>query len=112
MVVTLTEKAAEEIKKSIVEWNVAPNTAFRIAITGGGCSGFGYQLNFITEVDEEKYIVSEQHGVKVVVDRKSANHLEGTSIDWGRDENSLDTGFKISNPNAVKSCGCGKSFSV
>ncbi|QDU97248.1 HesB/IscA family protein [Lignipirellula cremea] len=109
MAVILTEKAAAEVQKTMQEQSLNATTALRIAVAGGGCSGLEYQLSFDEVYDEEKDSRSEQHGVAVLVDRKSALHLDGTVIDYY--DGIEKRGFKIENPNAVRSCGCGKSFS-
>ncbi len=110
MSVQLTANAAEEIKKVITEQKMSDSVALRVSVAGGGCSGFEYKLGFDEKVDEESDTVSEMHGVRVVVDKKSLLHLDGTEIDYhqGIDKR----GFVFSNPNATKSCGCGSSFDV
>ncbi|MFM7117563.1 MAG: HesB/IscA family protein [Planctomycetota bacterium] len=110
MSVTLTEKAAAEVKKFIVDGQHGGEAMLRVAVTGGGCSGFNYSLNIDTQYDEENDTVSEQHGVKIVVDRKSALFLDGTSVDYYDDLERR--GFQFLNPNAKRTCGCGSSFSV
>lgn len=110
MVIELTEKAASEVKRTMQEFNCEDGTMLRIAVLGGGCSGFEYGLNFDNSFDGDKDNKSDQHGVTVVVDKKSAMFLEGTQLDF---HDGLDKrGFTFNNPNVVKSCGCGKSFSV
>lgn len=110
MSVTITEKAAQEIKRVITEKKMADATVLRIGVAGGGCSGFQYSLGFDTQVDTVKDAVSEQHGVKVAVDKKSDLFLDGTTIDFY--DGIEKRGFTFDNPNAVKSCGCGSSFSA
>merc|ERR1712139_224054 len=78
MSVMLTEKAASEVKRTMSEFNCEDGTVLRIAVLGGGCSGFEYGLNFDTSFDAGADSKSEQHGVTVVVDKKSAMFLEGT----------------------------------
>lgn len=108
MGITLTEKAAKEIKRIMDEQSAEEVTHLRIGVTGGGCSGFSYSLGFDKTFDETTDASSEQHGVKVVVDKKSALYLDDTTVDFyeGLDRR----GFTFDNPNAVKSCGCGNSF--
>ena len=103
MTIKLTETAAEEVKKSKQE-----DSYLRVAVKGGGCSGFEYNLTFDLEYDEEKDILSNQHGVDIIVDRKSVLYLDGTVLDYYSDISKR--GFTFENPNAVKSCGCGSSF--
>jgi len=106
MAITLTERAAKEIHRSHQEMAAPEDHVLRIAIAAGGCSGYSYKLDFDKVEDMDN--VFECHGVKFVVDQKSELLLDGTTIDY-IDE--LDKrGFKIENPNAVKSCGCGSSF--
>lgn len=108
MAIELSERAAQEVKKIIEEQKLEESTVLRIGVTGGGCSGFSYALGFATDYDAEKDAKSSQHGVDVVVDRKSSLYLDGTKLDFyeGLDKR----GFTFDNPNAVKSCGCGSSF--
>ncbi len=108
MAVILTEKAAEQVKRFREENQIADGVFFRVGVTGGGCSGFSYSLTFDDRFDDAKDSRYEQHGVDVVVDKKSALYLDGTTIDWHQ---SIEKqGFTFNNPNAVKSCGCGSSF--
>jgi iron-sulfur cluster assembly protein len=109
MGVMLTERAAQEVKKVFEDQKFDPEQFFlRVGITAGGCSGFNYALQFDKEFDPAKDAKSDQHGVTVVVDRKSALYLDGTSVDFY--EGLEKRGFTFENPNAVKSCGCGHSF--
>ena len=79
-----------------------------MGVTGGGCSGFSYALGFDKQYDEKADAKLDQHGVTVVVDKKSALYLDGTAVDFF--EGLEKRGFTFENPNAVKSCGCGSSF--
>ncbi|HET9507152.1 MAG TPA: iron-sulfur cluster insertion protein ErpA [Gaiellaceae bacterium] len=106
--VSLTPVAAEKVKELMAE-DAEESLVLRVAIQGGGCSGFQYGLGFDAgAVDDD--IVTEQHGVTVVVDPHSAPYLKGAVVDFlsGLQE----SGFKIDNPNAAASCGCGHSFTV
>ena len=103
MSVTITEKAALEIKRVITDKKMADETVLRIGVAGGGCSGFQYSLGFDTAVDSVKDDLSEQHGVTVAVDKKSDLFLDGTTIDFY--DGIEKRGFTFDNPNAVKSCG-------
>jgi iron-sulfur cluster assembly accessory protein len=110
MSVKITESAAREFKKVIVEQQMPDTIALRVGVKGGGCSGFEYQLEFDNKVSEDADLLVEMHGVRVAVDKKSALYLDGTEIDF---HESLDKrGFVFNNPNATKSCGCGSSFSA
>lgn len=103
----MTEKAVKEIKKVMEESNIK-NQYLRVSVRGGGCSGFMYGLGFEENTDENLDLVENFDGINVVIDRKSVLFLDGVTLDW-TDE--LDQrGFKFNNPNATKTCGCGKSF--
>ncbi len=103
--VSLTESAAVEIKSKLTEAENAGKT-LRIYVEKGGCSGMQYGMVF----DEKRAddFESSFHGVSVLVDPFSANYLRGTVVDFS--DAMTGGGFKISNPNAKQSCGCGKSF--
>jgi iron-sulfur cluster assembly accessory protein len=106
--VTLTESAAAKIKQLMAEEPQGEAAVLRVAVQGGGCSGFQYALGFDrgpTEGDNEISV----NGVDVVVDPFSAPYLAGTEIDWVE---GLQAGFAINNPNVSASCGCGHSFQV
>jgi iron-sulfur cluster assembly protein len=108
MAVSITEKAAAEVAKVKTTQKLDESTFLRVGVVGGGCSGFSYSLKFEDGFDEAADNRYSQHGVDVVVDKKSALYLDGVVIDW---YDGLDRrGFTFENPNAVKSCGCGSSF--
>ncbi len=108
MAVIVTEKAANEVKRVLSDQENASEKVLRIGVKAGGCSGFQYNLVLDDHADAEKDDISEQHGVRVAVDKKSMLYLDGTTIDYydGLDKR----GFSFENPNVVKSCGCGSSF--
>ena len=106
-VVSLTEAAATKIRELQTEEAEGEAAVLRIAIQGGGCSGFEYALGFDTGVHEGDE-ANEFHGVTVVVDPLSAPYLKGASIDFV--DSLQESGFKIENPNVQASCGCGHSF--
>ncbi|QDT54929.1 Iron-sulfur cluster insertion protein ErpA [Caulifigura coniformis] len=107
--IIVTEKAAGEIKRVLAEQSMGEKV-LRVAVAGGGCSGFQYRLGFDDAADAAKDHVTEQHGLKVAVDKKSDLYLDGTTVDF---YDGLDRrGFTFNNPNVQKSCGCGSSFSV
>jgi iron-sulfur cluster assembly protein len=108
MGVILSERAAGEVKKVLKEQNQPETTLLRVRVVGGGCSGFSYDLRFDTDFDEKADSKYEHHGVTVVVDKKSALYLDGTTVDYY--EGLEKRGFTFENPNAVKTCGCGSSF--
>ena len=105
--VSLTPAAAEKIRGLMAE--DADVSVLRVAIEGGGCSGFQYGLGFDHGAQEGDHAF-ECEGVKVVVDPFSAPYLRGARVDYL--ETIQESGFKIDNPNAVSSCGCGHSFQV
>ena len=105
MSIKLTEAAAEEVKRAKED-----DSYLRVGVKGGGCSGFEYSLTIDATYDEQNDSLSRQHGVDIVVDKKSALYLDGTTLDYYTDISKR--GFVFDNPNAVKSCGCGSSFSA
>ena len=106
-VVSLTPAAAGKIRELMAQETDV--SVLRVAIEGGGCSGFQYGLGF-DHGAQEGDLQFEQEGVKVVVDPFSAPYLKGATVDYL--ETIQESGFKIDNPNAVSSCGCGHSFQV
>ena len=109
MPVQLTERAAEQIAKVMLEEGMNEHdNGVRVSVRGGGCSGLQYNLEFVDGPNEMDF-GEEQHGVNVIIDPFSAAHLEGTIVDYV--EPLLASGFKFENPNAVRTCGCGSSFS-
>jgi iron-sulfur cluster assembly protein len=109
MGVTLTEKAAGEVKKIMTEQNLPDEAVLRVGVQGGGCSGFAYSLNFDTSTSERDRVIAV-HGVKLAVDKKFDPYLDGTVVDFY--DGLEKRGFVFNNPNVVKSCGCGSSFQV
>ena len=105
--ISLTPAAAAKIRDLMAE--DADVSVLRVAVEGGGCSGFQYGLGFDRGAQEGDHEF-ECEGVKVVVDPFSAPHLRGCSVDYL--ETIQESGFKIENPNAASSCGCGHSFQV
>ncbi len=108
MSIVLTEKAANEVKRIIEDQKLEDGTVLRVGVAGGGCSGFSYSLGFDSNFDEKTDAKYEYHGVPVIVDKKSALYLDGTTVDFF--DGIEKRGFTFDNPNAVKSCGCGSSF--
>ncbi len=108
MSIVLTEKAAQEVQRIIEDQKLEDGTVLRVGVAGGGCSGFSYSLGFDKSFDENVDAKYEHHGVPVVVDKKSALYLDGTTVDFY--DGIEKRGFTFDNPNAVKSCGCGSSF--
>ena len=107
--ISLTQVAAAKIKELMAEEPDGDTLVLRVAIQGGGCSGFQYGLGFDAGATEGDFEL-ELEGIPVVVDPFSAPYLQGATIDF---LNTIsESGFKIDNPNAVSSCGCGHSFQV
>jgi iron-sulfur cluster assembly protein len=107
MTISLTEAAAEHVRKSLVKRG--KGEGLRLAVKTTGCSGKAYTLEFVDATLPED-VVFESHGVKLVVDAKSLVYLDGTELDYRRE--GLNEGFKFNNPNEKARCGCGESFSV
>ena len=107
---TFTSRALDMIKSALDETNGEDGDYLRVGVKGGGCSGFQYSLNFTDEVDDEDQLVVVGAGVKVITDAFSASYLKGTELDYV--ESLQGAGFKFSNPNAKRTCGCGSSFSA
>src|SRR5919198_2892368 len=114
MPITLTEKAATEVKKILKEQQEAgglPDKVYlRMRVVGGGCSGFQHKLDLDPTVNPKLDEVFEFHGIPVVVDKRSLMYLSGTTVDFHDDLNRR--GFSIDNPSAKSTCGCGSSFSM
>ena len=104
--VSLTEMAAKKVAGLRLEEG-KPELGLRIRVVGGGCSGMSYELGWDDAAGEDDSVV-ESHGVRVLVDSKSAPYLAGSEIDYV-DNNMLGAGFAINNPNVKSSCGCGSS---
>ncbi len=107
MAITLTENAAEHVKRFIAKRG--KGLGLRLGVRSSGCSGMAYVLEFADEIQPEDQVF-EQHGVKVIVDPKSLLYLDGTEVDYRRE--GLNEGFRFDNPNVANQCGCGESFSV
>jgi iron-sulfur cluster assembly protein/iron-sulfur cluster insertion protein len=106
-VITLTDSAATKVK-DLIAAEGTPELALRVAVRPGGCSGFSYEMFFDTDVAADDRLTDEA-GVRVVVDEASAELLKGATLDYK--DGLQGAGFAIENPNAQRSCGCGKSFS-
>ncbi len=106
-VLSISETAAHRLQSMMREKELA-GYGLRVFVSGGGCSGLQYGMTFDDEVREGD-TSWEAHGLKLIVDPISAGYLRGATIDYQQD-NMLAGAFKIDNPNAVSSCGCGHSF--
>ena len=104
--VVLTEAAGATIRNLLVQKNV-PDYGLRVFVAGGGCSGMQYGMALEAEARDYDHVI-EQDGVKIFIDPTSMMYLEGATIDYV--DSIMGGGFKIENPNAVTSCGCGSSF--
>lgn len=113
---TVTEKAAEEVKRHIADMtakgDLEPDAKLylRVRVQGGGCSGFQNKLDLDAKYDEKTDHLFSVHGIEVVVDKRSMLYLSGAVVDFHDDLNKR--GFTISNPNAKATCGCGSSYSM
>ena len=111
--ITVTEKAAAEVKRIIAEQpagEVPEKIYLRLRVVGGGCSGFQHKLDLDPAMNEKLDEVFEFHGVPVVVDKRSLMYLSDVTVDFHDDLNRR--GFSINNPSAKSTCGCGSSFSM
>ncbi len=105
--ITLTDTASNKVGE-LISAEGEDGLALRVAVRPGGCSGFSYEMFFDSEVNDDDKL--EEYGdVRLVCDSSSAEMLEGATLDYT--ESIQETGFKINNPNAQRTCGCGSSFS-
>lgn len=107
--ITLTDRAAQELKSLLLEQE-KPDAALRVWVAGGGCSGLQYGMALDESAPEEGDNILNDHEIKILVDELSLRYMTGSVVDYVDDQ--FGGGFKIENPNAVKSCGCGSSFST
>ena len=105
--VTLTERAAKRIVEILREDSA--HAMLRVAVTGGGCSGFQYDFCLDDSRGEDDLVIARD-GAMVLIDSVSLGFLKGSEIDFA--DEMIGAAFKIKNPNATSSCGCGTSFSV
>ena len=106
--ITLTDDAASKIKELLSDQENASDQALRVAVRGGGCSGFQYALAFDKKRDDDH--VFEHNGVAVIVDKVSMQFVFGSQVDFV--DGLQGAGFAVNNPNVVAACGCGSSFQV
>ncbi len=107
--INLTDTALEMVKVTRQQEGMDDSFGLRVAVRGGGCSGFEYALDFEQQPRDNDTIL-EYEGLKVFVDSVSSRYLQGTEIDYVK--GIMGSGFKFHNPKAVGTCGCGSSFSV
>ena len=105
--VTVSERAARRVAEIVS--TEAPGTALRVTVSGGGCSGFQYSFDLVTEREDDDLVI-EREGATVLIDSISLMYLAGSQIDFVDDL--IGAAFQINNPNATSSCGCGTSFSL
>lgn len=106
-ILTLTPAAIQQVK-FLIQKKGNPSLALRVGVKGGGCSGLSYAMT-LDENTTERDTVYEMDGLRVIVDKKSAKFLAGTTLDYTV-KNLLEGGWQWKNPNAQRSCGCGTSF--
>jgi iron-sulfur cluster assembly protein len=106
--INLTDKAADKIKDLLAANENATEQALRVAVRGGGCSGFQYSLA-LDQAKDDDHVFSHQ-GVDVVVDKVSMQFVFGSEVDYV--DGLQGAGFVVNNPNVVAACGCGSSFQV
>lgn len=105
-IINVTPAANEVVRKLLVDKNV-PDYGLRVFVSGGGCSGLQYGMALEAEARPYDHVV-ENDGVKIFVDPTSMMYLNGATVDY--EDSIMGGGFKIDNPNAAASCGCGTSF--
>ena len=106
--ITLTDNASAKIKDLLADQPDGAEQALRVAVRGGGCSGFQYALAFDKRRDDDH--VFEHNGVAVIVDKVSMQFVFGSEVDFV--DGLQGAGFAVNNPNVVAACGCGSSFQV
>ncbi len=107
MAITLTEAAAAHVRKYLGKRG--KGEGLRVAVKSTGCSGLMYVVDHADAIESQDRVF-ESRGVKVIVDEKSFSYLDGTELDYSRQD--LNAGFEFNNPNVKRACGCGESFGV
>ena len=105
--VTVSASAAKRVAQIVAK--EPAGTALRVSVAGGGCSGFQYEFNLVQEREDDDLVI-ERDGATVLIDSVSLMYLTGSEIDFV--DSLIGQSFKIHNPNATASCGCGTSFSI
>ena len=105
--VTLTDIAAQKVNEFLSAHEQA-GAGLRVAVKGGGCSGFQYQLAL--DESREDDLVFDHDGIRILVDQQSMRYVDGSTVDYT--ESLMGSGFQVNNPNVVAACGCGSSFRV
>jgi iron-sulfur cluster assembly protein len=106
--VTLTDIAAEKVRDFMQGQSAEGEIGLRVGVRGGGCSGFQYALALDQQREDDH--VFDSSGIRVLVDPASLRYVSGSTVDFT--ESFMGSGFEVSNPNVVSSCGCGSSFRV
>ncbi|MEJ7714754.1 MAG: iron-sulfur cluster assembly accessory protein [Thermoleophilaceae bacterium] len=106
--VTLTDIAADKLRGFLAQQEAEGEVGLRVGVRGGGCSGFQYALALDEKRDEDE--VFEHGGIPVIVDPASLRYVDGSQVDYT--ESLMGSGFEVTNPNVVASCGCGSSFRI
>src|SRR2546430_14469912 len=106
-VVTLTDVAAQKVGTLLSDEEHA-SAGLRVAVRGGGCSGFQYQLALDEQREGDR--IFEYEGIRIIVDEASLRYVDGSTVDYT--ESLMGSGFQVNNPNVVAACGCGSSFRV
>lgn len=104
--ISMSNTAVEQLRQLLTQQE-DPNLGLRVFVYPGGCSGMSYGMAFENEIGEEDSLI-DYEGLKLIVDENSAHYLQGAQIDY--EDSLMGGGFRIFNPNAVRSCGCGHSF--
>ena len=104
--IEITENAQEHIANVLKKDNVK---YFRITVLGGGCAGFQYKFDFENEMNSDDILISRSK-IEILIDNTSLNFIKGSEIDYVKEL--IGSSFKIKNPQASSSCGCGTSFSI
>jgi iron-sulfur cluster assembly protein len=107
MAITLTEPAADRVRSHLDARGTG--LGLRVGVKKTGCNGFAYVVNYADEIDADD-VVFEERGVKIVVDAKSLELIDGTEVDFVKE--GLNEAFRFRNPNVTGECGCGESFSI
>lgn len=107
MAITMTDSAADRVRDFLEKRG--KGEGLRLGVKPSGCSGMAYVLEFVDEIEDIDEVF-EDHGLKIIVDKKSLLYLDGTELDYTKE--GLNEGFKFNNPNVTGECGCGESFNV
>lgn len=105
--VTVSDRAARRIGEIVA--NEPAGTALRVSVEGGGCSGFQYKFDLVSDQTDDDVVI-EKAGIKVLIDRVSLDYMAGSEIDFV--DSLVGAAFQVQNPNATASCGCGTSFTL